>query len=106
MSVTLERGSEKLHPMPAMDVSRRLTGFKTPKGLKVGKVKGPVSSVVDQELLVKMIPPGETIGGFLYFDKSPEALYDTRLYLNGIKWASSGKELFYFEIALSGAKNP
>lgn len=106
MTVTLEHGRDKYQPMPAMDVSRRLVTLKPIKGLKVSKGKGPVSSVVDQELLVKMIPPGETIGGFLYFDKSPEALYDTKLYLNNIHWASSGKELLYFEIPLLSAKTP
>src|SRR5207245_2789760 len=80
--------------IPAEEVSRRITGFKAPQGIKPAKLPKPISSIIDQEFLVKMVPPGDTIGGFLYFDRFPETERGTvQLYLHGLRWASSGKEL-------------
>jgi hypothetical protein len=96
-----------------VEVSRRVNGFKAPNGIKPPKIKSPVSSIVDQEFLLRMVPPGETAGGFLYFDRfsgplSPGQLSQgqdvTRVYLNKIQWAASGRELLYFEIAFIDTK--
>jgi hypothetical protein len=103
LEITLERGRTRFPQVPAVEVSRRVNGFKTPNGIKPVKIKSPISSIVDQEFLLKMVPPGETAGGFLYFDRfsAPLSLEgeDARLYLNKIQWAASGKELLFFEIA-------
>jgi hypothetical protein len=103
LEVTLERGRARFPLVPAVEVSRRVNGFKAPNGIKPPKLKAPISSIIDQEFLLKMIPPGETAGGFLYFDHFEGPLSqgqdDTRVYLNKIKWAGSGRELMYFEIA-------
>jgi hypothetical protein len=46
----------------------------------------------------KMIPPGETVHGFFYFqvEYQPAA----QLYISGIREAATNKELFYFEVPL------
>jgi hypothetical protein len=110
LELTLERGRERFPQIPAIDVSRRIHGIQVPNGIKPIKIKSPISSIVDQEFLLKMVPPGETAGGFLYFDRFAGALSlgqdDTRLYLNRIQWAGSGHELLYFEIALTDVKKP
>ena len=103
LEITLERGRERFPQVPAAEVSRRVNKFKEPNGVKPPKIKSPVSSIVNQEFLLKMVPPGETAGGFLYFDGFSFPLThgqdDTRVYLNKIQWAASGRELLYFEIA-------
>ena len=44
----------------------------------------------------RMVPPGESVHGFFYFQTQLEPA--ARLYLTGLSEAKSGKELFYFEI--------
>jgi hypothetical protein len=46
----------------------------------------------------KMLPPGESAHGFVYF----QTVYrpGSRLYITGLREASGGKELFFFEIPL------
>lgn len=104
LEVTLERGRSRFPQVSGVEVSRRVNGFKAPNGIKPPKFKSPVSSIVDQEFLLKMVPPGETAGGFLYFDRfsGPLSLEqdDTRVVLNKIQWAASGRELLFFEIVL------
>lgn len=46
----------------------------------------------------KMIPPGQSAGGFFYFQTGHRA--GARLYVSGIEGASSGRELLYFEFPL------
>ena len=62
--------------------------------------KGPLNTpeIVNRALSVKLIPPGEKAYGFFYF----EATYGpgSKLYLNGLSDASSGKEYFYFDLPL------
>jgi len=103
LEITLERGRERFPQIPAGEVSRRVNGFKAPNGVKPLKIKSPVSSIVDQEFLLKMVPSGQTAGGFVYFDGFSFPLTqgqdDTRIYLNKIHWAASFRELMYFEIA-------
>jgi len=110
LELTVERGRERFPQIPAIDVNRRIHGIQVPNGIKPIKIKSPISSIVDQEFLLKMVPPGETAGGFLYFDHFSGALSlgqdDTRLYLNKIQWAGSGRELLYFEIAFTDSRKP
>jgi hypothetical protein len=42
-----------------------------------------------------MIPPGQSAGGFFYFQTGHRP--GARLYVTGIGEASSGRELLYFE---------
>jgi hypothetical protein len=46
----------------------------------------------------KMIPPGQTASGFFYFQTGIQR--GATIYLNGLREAATGKELFYFEIPL------
>jgi hypothetical protein len=101
---------QKAEPIPAGTVSLMIRGKKLPEGLGQPRVSFPGLSkgcdvkaadiLVAREFLLKMVPPGDTVGGFLFFDtaKRNEVLRGAKLYLTGMKWGSSGKELFYFEI--------
>jgi hypothetical protein len=46
----------------------------------------------------KIIPAGESAGGFFYFQTGHQA--NSRLYVTGIQEAGSGRELLYFEFPL------
>jgi hypothetical protein len=45
-----------------------------------------------------MLPAKESASGFFYFQATYRS--GSKLYLRGIRQASTGKELLYFEIAL------
>jgi hypothetical protein len=71
-----------------------------PIPLPRSKKKGPLNTpeIVNRALSVKLVPPGEKVYGFFYF----EANYapGLKLYLNGLSNASTGKEYFYFDLPL------
>lgn len=71
-----------------------------PIRLPKSKKKGPLNTpeIVNRALSVKLVPPGESVYGFFYF----EAQYrpGSKLYMNGLSDASSGKEYFYFDVPL------
>jgi len=46
----------------------------------------------------KMLPPGESAHGFVYFFTGHRT--GSRIYLTGIQQAATGKELFYFDVPL------
>jgi len=64
------------------------------------KKKGPLNTpeIVNRALSVKLIPKGETAYGFFYFEA--EYRPGSKLYLNGLSDAASGKEFFYFDLPL------
>lgn len=67
--------------------------------------KNPLSGweIEGRSFSARMLPAGESVYGFVYFQARPEP--GASLYLTGIQEASSGRELFYFEIPLdAGAK--
>jgi hypothetical protein len=45
-----------------------------------------------------MLPPGQAASGFFYFQAAHRE--GAKLYLTGIRQASTGTELFYFEVPL------
>ena len=45
-----------------------------------------------------MLPPGESAHGFFYFRTAHRS--GASLYVTGMREASSGKDLFYFDIPL------
>jgi hypothetical protein len=71
-----------------------------PIRLPRSKKKGPLNTpeIVNRALSVKLIPKGETAYGFFYFEA--EYRPGSKLYLNGLSDASSGKEFFYFDLPL------
>jgi hypothetical protein len=64
------------------------------------KKKNPLN---DTEIIVrafsaKMLPPGDAVSGFFYFEAQAEQ--GDKLYLNGLRDGRSGQELLYFEFPL------
>jgi len=99
----------KVDAMPAADV-KYSQGAKQPKvysgplgGLKGSKVKNPlnVPEIEIRAFSAKMLPPGETASGFVYFETEIISA-GASLYVTGLENAATGKELYYFEIPLSG----
>jgi hypothetical protein len=53
-------------------------------------------------LAAKLLPPHESVHGFVYFQTTHRP--GSKFYLTGIKVASTGQDLFYFEIPLENPK--
>ena len=66
------------------------------RGLK----KGPLNiwQIPGRSFGAKLVPPGESASGFVYFQTDHEP--GSKLYLTGIRDAASGKDYFYFEVPL------
>ena len=64
------------------------------------KKKGPLNTpeIVNRALSVKLVPKGESVYGFFYFEADYQP--GSKLYLNGLSNATSGKEYFYFDVPL------
>jgi hypothetical protein len=102
--------NSKVDATPAGDV-KYLLGAKAPthipgSGLPVhigGSKKSPLNEweIEGRAFAAKVIPPGQSASGFFYFqlDTTSEA---SSVYISGLTNAASGKELFYFEIPMSG----
>jgi hypothetical protein len=72
-------------------------------GPKVSQGKNPlnVPEIEIRAFAAKMLPAGDTASGFVYFN-TDVASAGASLYVTGMENASTGKELYYFEIPLSG----
>ena len=90
---------------PAQDV-RYLNGPRKPNvvtgplptgGPRISRHKNPLDAweIEGRAFSAKMIPPGQSAGGFFYFQTGHRP--GARLYVTGIEEASSGRELLYFE---------
>src|SRR6266852_2859604 len=88
---------------PAQDV-RYLSGPRKPNvvtgptgGSRISRHKNPLDAweIEGRAFSAKMIPPGQSAGGFFYFQTGHRP--GARLYVMGIQEASSGRELMYFE---------
>ncbi len=104
-------GSRKLDETPAEDLAR-LKGPARPRynptplpttipGLK--RNKNPLQSpvIIERAFSAKMLPPGESAYGFVYFQTGHTRT--AKLYITGITEAQTSQELFYVEVPL-GAK--
>ncbi len=104
-------GSRKLDETPAEDIAR-LKGPARPRynptpipttipGIKRNKnpLQNPV--IIERAFSAKMLPPGESAYGFVYFQTGHTRT--SRLYITGITEAQTSQELFYVEVPL-GAK--
>ncbi len=99
----------RLEPLPPEDV-RFLNGIKRPNktGAKLpvpsipglGGKKNPLESqqVQGWSFAAKMLPPGDSAYGFIYFNSIHWD--ESILYITGIYEAATGQELFYYEIPL------
>jgi hypothetical protein len=97
----------KLEATPADDVIYLAGVKKVPKlynplpvPLPRRDKKGPLNiwEIPGRAFAAKLIPPGESASGFVYFQTAHEP--GSKLYLTGIRDASTGKEYFYFEVPM------
>lgn len=99
---------DRIDVIPAKDV-RYLTGPSKPNVVpnplptgspKIGKRKNPLDSweIEGRAFAAKMLPPGQSASGFVYFQSGFQR--GSSIYLSGLREADSGKELLYFEIPL------
>jgi hypothetical protein len=104
---TLPDGSH-VEATPAEDV-RFLDGVKQPQAgpkspIKLGKgAKNPLAEweIEGRAFAAKMLPAGQSASGFVYF-QVPQTSAAASVYVSGMEDAVSGKELYYFEIPMSG----
>jgi hypothetical protein len=98
----------RVDAIPAGDV-KYAQGARQPKagigplgGVRTGVSKSPlnVPEIEIRAFAAKMLPPGETASGFVYFETDLSSA-GASLYVTGMKNAATGKELYYFEIPLS-----
>ncbi len=98
---------ERVEATPAKDVRylkppQRPGAIEGPGGkVKVLKSKkNPLDEWVieGRALAAPMLPPGQAVSGFFYFQTSLQ--HTATLYLNGLYEAGTGKEIFYFELPL------
>ena len=89
---------------PAADV-RYLRGPAKPEQVPnpmphIHRNKNPLDAweIEGRAFSAKIIPAGESAGGFFYFQTGHQA--NSRLYVTGIQEAGSGRELLYFEFPL------
>lgn len=100
----------RVESTPASDL-RYLRGAKTPTtGPAMPKIPGvsrkgknPLGEweIEGRAFTAKMIPPGQSASGFVYF-QVPTSSDASTLYVSGLVNASTNNELFYFEVPLSG----
>ena len=98
-----------LDATPPEDVQRMGTVPKAPKvgggrplpiPLPARNKKGPLNvwEIEGYAFAAKLLPVGERVYGFFYFEADPEP--GARIYLTGIKDASTGKDFFYYDLPL------
>jgi len=100
----------KVEATPAQDV-RFLHGVTQPKpvigpvgGVKIGRQpKNPLAEweIEGRAFAAKMVPAGQSASGFVYF-QVPQSSPAATVTVDGLVDAASGKELYYFEIPMSG----
>jgi hypothetical protein len=100
----------KIEATPAADL-KYMRGARQPKtvpgplgGIHVGKgSKNPLAEweIEGRAFSAKMIPPGQSASGFVYF-QAPQTSEAASLYISGLVNAVTKNELYYFEIPLSG----
>ncbi len=87
---------------------RKRPGMPTPSPLPIplpsGNKKGPLNTpeIDGRAWAVRLIPPGESAHGFVYFQAS--TVRGAQLYLTGLADAASGQPYFFFEIPLDAKK--
>jgi hypothetical protein len=101
----IDRSRERIENTPAAEVPY----VKGPPKPRVGpgpipginiKKKNPLAAeeIETRSWAAKMLPPGESAHGFVYFRTGHRP--GAKLYVTGMQEAGSAKELFYFEVPL------
>lgn len=69
-----------------------------------GPKKGPLNTteIETRAFAAKMLPAGESAYGFFYFQT--QNMPGSKIYLTGLKDATTGKDYFYFEVPLEVTK--
>jgi len=99
---------DQVEATPAADI-RFLAGPRQPsltpgpipgRTPRVSRNKNPLNTweIEGRAFSARMLPPKESASGFFYFQTRYRG--GSKLYLTGIRQASSGRELLYFEITL------
>jgi hypothetical protein len=106
---TLPDGT-RIEATPPQDV-RFIHGTQAPNrlpGLAGGTIikKTPKNPLAEWEIegrafAAKMVPAGQSASGFVYF-QVPQSSAAASVYISGLEDPVSGKELYYFEIPMSG----
>jgi len=100
----------RIEATPAQDV-RFIHGTRAPNGLPgplggIGIKKAPKNPLAEWEIegrafAAKMVPAGQSASGFVYF-QVPQSSAAASVYISGLEDPVSGKELYFFEIPMSG----
>ena len=99
----------RIEATPAQDV-RFLNGTRAPNRLPgtppIPIKKAPKNPLAEWEIegrafAAKMVPPGQSASGFVYF-QVPQSSTAASVYISGLEDPVSGKELYFFEIPMSG----
>jgi len=79
---------------------RKAPGIPNTSPIPHRKAKGPLHTweIEGRAFSAKLIPPGESASGFIYFESSFQP--GSRLVLSGLKDAATGQDYFFFEIPL------
>ena len=94
-------GNSRVEATPAREV-RYLNGVQRPTAptpIKLGK-KNPLEAweIEGRAFTAESLPSGNSASGFFYFQTVLQP--DATIYISGLKEASTGKELLYFEVPL------
>ncbi len=106
---TLPDGT-RVEATPAQDV-RFIHGATAPRGVGgptggIRITRAPKNPLAEWEIegrafAAKMLPAGQSASGFAYFQVQQSSAA-SQVYISGLENAVSGKELYYFEIPMSG----
>lgn len=101
----IDLNRRKIEATPASEVKyanapKRPNMRPSPIPIPRGKPKNPLEAfeIEGRALAAKMLPPGESAQGFVYFQTDHRG--SATLYITGLRDAASGEDLFYFEIPL------
>jgi hypothetical protein len=100
-----DKDRDKIDPIPPAEVpfleAPRRPTFGGPQIPGLGrKKKNPLAGpeIEIRAFSAKMLPPGESAHGFFYFRTGHRS--GSTLYISGLQEASTGKDLFFYEIPL------
>ncbi len=102
----IDKDRERIDATPPADVPY-LRGPKRPNfnpspipGIRLGGKKNPLAAqeIEGRAFAAKMLPPGESAYGFVYFQTSHRS--GAKLYITGVQDASTGNDLLYLDIPL------
>lgn len=102
----IDKSRDRIEATPASDV-KYTYGPKRPSmnpspipGIRLGGKKNPLAAeeIEIRAWSAKMLPPGESAFGFLYFQTGHRT--GSHLYLTGIRQASTKRDLIYFDVPL------